>query len=421
MPDMPIDLIAHDSRDSVALLIDAFTEINDMRARIAELEDALAGGGGGGITKSPVELVVASADMPVAVKNAADFVCTGTGDHLVAQQAFDRAGMLFSRNGTSVPSAQQRARVRFTGGRFNFGGAVKVPTAVHGCGAGRGTEIRAVNNNDTGLFKLAAPSSHLITLSDMYLYGNYGSGGSCHGIDLDMTPTSTDSGVTTGYPSSSPDADHALHDLFIDGFEGGTRHAIYKHSVNNTFGTAKHRGSILSRLQIRNCSGNGIWLSGSSDNFISNCHIGTVGNSCYRVEGGNTVVDACKSFFSDQNGFYFGSGRATVNGCTSQDDNLGFYFDAAPSTVSGITVDTANVAAIQASTDRLVLAAFSIFWRASARYAVTQRGLYFDSTYADMTILGQSDDASITNPVVGTVGARSFMRVSTGTSLLAVG
>jgi hypothetical protein len=97
-------------------------------------------------------------------------------------------------------------------------------------------------------------------------------------------------------------------------------------------------------------------------------------------------------------------------------------FDSSPYTASGLIADSAGTNAIQVSTDRLVLTGFSIFNRGGTiQYPTTQRGLYIDGTYADLMIVGQSDNANITTPVQGTPGARSFMRVSDGTTLVSAG
>lgn len=371
------------------------------------------GAGGPGSTGY---ILVASNDAPAAVKAYADFVCDGTADQDQINSAIDLAAALQSRNPDMPAGAKQYGKVILTGGRFNISSGILMRTAVHLSGAGWLTELRSAGCNTAGLIMLADPKDHLCKVSDLYLNGGSGGGGTCSAIDFDMTGSNN---LTGGYPDTNKDSYHMITDLFIDEFRGTGRHGIYLHAT----GTANNRGNIIDRIQIRDCTGgNGIYLSAASDSYISNCHVGGSGDAGYRIATGNTKINNCKSFYSVGYGFYFSSGRGVITGCESQDDQVGYMFDGSPYVASGLIADSSGTSGIHISTDRLVLTGFSIFNRGGTiEFPTTQRGLYFDGTYADLMIVGQTDNSNITTPIQGTPGTRSFMRVSDGTSLVTVG
>jgi len=384
----------------------------------------------GGFTTSPrpVFAQVISNDAPTEWKTAAaadpyTWVCDGTNDETEINLAIDAASPLQSRNAAMPATAKQLGMVQLSGGRFNIGsGGIAMRTAVHLNGAGiAATEVRAVSCNQVGMIRLAAGTDHICHVSNMWLNGNSSSGGTCSAIDFDMSTGSS----TSGYPDTNADAYHHIHDLFIDEFTANTsRHGIYLHagsSPNN-----KNRANMIDRIQIRgnytNAGGVGIYLSAASDSFIMNCHVGEAGTANYRIATGNTKIANCKSFYGNTYGFWFdGSGRGTVTGCESQDDDTGYYFDGAPYTCAALTADTSNVAGMRVSTNDLQLNSFSIFNRSGGRYATQTRGLWYDGTYTDLNLTGQIVPTSITTPVSGAPGSRSFARYSNGTSLIAVG
>jgi hypothetical protein len=378
-------------------------------------------GGGATTVPRPLHLRVVSADAPQYVKDGADYVCDGTADQAEINAALTRAAALPARGGPT--GAEQHGKVELSGGRFNLSGSVLVYTAEWLCGQGNLTELRAVgltavtgSGAAPAMIKKAVPEGHLIRVSHMLVNGSYASGGAgCHGVYFDGAGSTG----TGGYPGSSPDTDHWIHDLFIDGMDGSVRHGIY---IATSSGTAAERGSTVYSCQIRNIGGDGIRYSAASDCFIDRVHIGTVNGDGIHIAAGNTKINNAKTFYCDTRGFYLSSGRGIITACESQDNNIGYMFDGSPWVANSLSADTSNAAGIQVSTDRLVLNGFSIYQRSGARYATGQRGLWFDTnSYADLMVIGQIDDPNITTRIAGTPGPRSFMRVSDGTSLVTFG
>lgn len=371
----------------------------------------------GGFTTSPrpVFVQILSNDAPTEWKTAAaadpyTLVCDGTADDVQWQAAAELCPPLQSRNAGMPAGAKQVSKIVGSGGRFNFATGVSLHTATHAMGSGYGTEIRAVSCNSTGLFRLSAVTDHLVRVSDMYLNGNGSGGGTCSGIDFDMSSGSD----TSGYPSTNPDAYHLISDIYLSQFTSAAgRNGIKLWAT----GTANNRGNLIDRIQGRDFTGNGIELNGASDTKVMNSHIGGA-NVGYMISGGNCTVNHSKSFYSNNVGFWFTSGRCNVAACDSQDDDTGFFFDGSPQTATGITADSPNVAGIRVSTSDMVLTGFSIFSRggpgSSIRFPVSQRGLWYDGTYSRSTILGNvKPSTGITTTVSGTAPSGNVNVVTT--------
>lgn len=389
------------------------TRMNYIETGIKDAHDLIALGGGGGGGGGDAALVVASNDAPTAVKASASYVCNGSDDQVEIQAAIDAAAPLQSRNSDMPVGATQLGRVILTGGRFIITAPIQMRTAVSLMGSGWATELLSSGNTGTGVIRLAAPNDHVVHVQDLQLNGNSSSGGTCNGIDFDMTG----SGDTGGYPGVNPDSYHYISNLLVKGFSNGTRTGIKLWAS----GTANNRGNIITDCQIRDCSANGIWLTASSDSFINTCHIGGSDSAGIRIETGNTKIVNCKTFYSDQYGFYIASGRHTIANCESQDDQVGFWLAGADSVYSALVADTCAADGIVIAANGTVLNGFQSFLRSGGRYTTMANGLRYTASQTDLSIVGRVRPDSITTPISGTPGARSFVRVSNGTTLVSAG
>lgn len=361
---------------------------------------------------TPGAVVVVSNDAPSAVKAAATrlgwYVCDGTADQVQVQAAVDDAAALQSRNSGSPSGALQRGCVQLTGGRFNFSAGVALYTAVHVTGVGRLTEVRSVGCTSVGLFYLASANEHLVELSNMYLEGNWASGGSCAAVYFDNSGTTS----FAGYPGSSPDAYHHIHDLYVNGFESTSRDGIVMYSS-----TSDNRGSMVSRCRIKNVAGSGIVMNGSSDSVISDCTVGTVNDYGILAAGGNVKINGGKVMYADTAGVYASSGRGVISGFEVQDCYDGIYLNAPHWALSAVTVDTSSRYSLRIGDSNIAANGIDIFNRAGGRYATTGYGIYVDAAHTDLTIVGVVDgSARMTTPYSGTVGSRCFVRVPDSTA-----
>jgi hypothetical protein len=359
-------------------------------------------------------VIVASVDAPASVKALADYVCDGTADQVDVQAAVDKAAMLNSRNSSSPVGAEQRGLVGLTGGRFNFSAGVGHRTGVAITGAWSGTEVRAVSNNDVGLFRLANPADHLTHLSKMYLYGNYSSGGSCHGVAYDMS----NSGNTSGYPSTNPDSYHYISDLYLDGFTGGTRNGIYLFATS----TANNRGNIIKNVTGRNFSGTGIFLNSASDSLVEGCQIGTATLDGFRCETGNMRIANSLAFYCDRYGFYLGSNRGTMSDLATQDCATGIYMAGGSYMLNGATIDTCSADGLVIASSNIIASNVMVHLRGGGRYTTQTNGIRFAGTYSNLKVDGVVVPSGITTAVSGTTpSAPSFVRVPNGSTIYSVG
>lgn len=370
----------------------------------------------GGFTTSPrpVFAQVLSNDAPTEWKTAAaadpyTWVCDGTNDEVQWNLAADAAAPWQSRNAGMPAGAKQLGKVVGSAGEFNIGAAgIKTHTGVRLEGQGKLTILRAVGCNQAGLITQTAATDHLMEVADMTLLGNSGSGGTCSGINFNLTGGAN----TSSYPDSNPDSDFLLDNLYVFGFDANTsRNGVYLNA-----GSGDHnRGNMIRNLQVRsnytNPGGTGIYYNGASDSYISNCHVGGY-NIGYQIAGGNTKMDCNKSYYSNQYGVYITSGRALVSGHEAQDDDTGLFLDGVPATLTGLVVDTCNAAGIRFSNDRIQAIGFNVFVRSGGRYATQARGIWYDGTFTNCAIIGNVENSSITTPVSGTV--------PTGTNLVTI-
>jgi len=369
----------------------------------------------GGTVSNAGFIIVASDDAPTAVKNAADYTCDGVDDDVQINAALVDAAPLASRSGPV--GAEQRGRVLLTGGQFVIESPILMYTGTTLWGSGNLTQL--VNTNITSsagagtniaTIKLFDTNTHLVEVGHLWIDGNWASGGNnSHGIAFE-----TGSGTHSAYPDTNPDADIKIHDLLITGHDNaGTRHGIFLDD--------DMRGSIIDRVQIRSCSGNGIYLLASPDSHISNVHIGTIDGSGIVLAGGNNKVMNCKAYYCDSWGLDVQSGRCTIGSFESQDNANGVRLSANHINASGIVIDTSNTEGIYIDGDHIHADAV-VFLRASGRYASQTRGCYMQAGSTNCHAKISVDPSNITTERGGTwTGTANFIRISDGSTLYTVG
>ena len=362
--------------------------------------------GGSGNPSIPASCLVVSSDMPAGYKAAAAsygvpvFVCDGTNDQYEINEAIKLAAPLTSRNAGMPAGAQQFGTVRLTGGRFNIAAPIRMLTGVAVEGAGWTTELRSMANNGSGMFTLTSPSDHATRVSSMWLNGNGAAGGTCNGIDFDMTA----SGNTSAYPDTNPDSYHVIEDLLITRFKSiGSRTSIKLWST----GTSNNRGNYLRQLQIRDSGFHGIWLSSASDCSIDLVHIGSTGDTGIMVSGGNTRITNAKTFYSDNYGMQVSSGRSTIACFESQDDVNGINITGQQALVSGATIDTSQNTGITVSSPTAYLSGVQVFARSGGRFATMANGIVTTGGGGASVIEATINPANITTPVSGTISSNS--------------
>jgi hypothetical protein len=375
-------------------------------------------GSGGGL--APWVCLVVSADAPSAYRTAATamggnvFVCDGTADQVQIQAAIDLAAALASRNDTSPVGAQQWGVVQLSGGRFNISSGINCRTGVRVTGAGWLTELRAVSCTSAGMFQLASVNEHLIQLANLLLEGDGASGGSCSAIDFVMT-NSTNAGVAK-YPSSDPDAYHKLCDLYIRGFDGTSgRHGIRLWCDS----TANQRGWIIDRIQMRLISGDGIHVKSSSDGYISNVHMGTVGGDGFVIDTSNVKMTNNKAFYVDGWALDWSSDQGVCTAFEAQDSAKGVRAAGRQSTLAGIIIDCCETDGLLVEASRQSITGLSVS-KAGGRYTGMALGVRFLSSDGT-SMVGTVASTDISARISGVPGSGSFVRLTGGSSVFTAG
>lgn len=369
-----------------------------------------------GVASRPLRITVAAKDAPAYVKDNANYVCTGTNDHLVINQAITEAAT------GPVAGSSQRAlnAVELSGGEYNCSGAVLLRSGVDVAGAGPyASVLRAVNittatgaGPSVGLVKLYDLNTHGCGIHGFTLEGNGAGGGTCDALVYASDTASNPS----GYPNTSPDPDCYAYDLFVQGFRtpgvgGAGRNGLHL--------ATDMRGTLLHTCQVRSCSGDGVLLSNTPDSHVDRIHVGGIDGWGFNIDGGNNKVTNSKAYYCGLGGMRLHGSRGTFTCLEVQDSVVGVDIGAT-CTLSGVTVDTCQNDGIVVRSTGVSLQAFQVLWRSGARYPSQARGVSFVGSPSEVTAIGRVGTNGIGTKVSGAPGVNSYVRIAGG-SLYSVG
>lgn len=372
-------------------------------------------GAGGAIPAGAV--TVASADAPVAVQNACDYVCTGTNDQTIinqALQAASRANDGFSGDG--------RIGVCLVGPTFYVGNnnstSITMYPNTHLFGFGQGTLISPQFTTvgiDRGVIELYDNMTSHTKVSDLTIARTGATKWEGHGIKY------VGSGVGDNYEiKSGNDAYNRIENVWI-GFAKGKGAWI-----SGTAGGS--RETQIMHCVFWSCDQQGLFIDGSSDSQISDCRAnGGDGYAAFDLGGGNTKIANCKAYYTDNHdGFSISSSRCEIANCAAQDNGRwGFRFTGSNVTASGLVADSnaRNDAAgggfaIQSSG---VYEALHAFDRGQTPASPQNRGIVFTGS-PEVYLSGRVAVDSGSNYIVNSPSAGSYARViRNGSTLYSVG
>jgi hypothetical protein len=369
-------------------------------------------------------ILVASADAPASVKEKAHYVCNGTNDHVEINLAIRDASPTQANDvgqnigvNRAVPEGTQAGRVILSGGEFHISGSILMRTGVWLQGQGPLTFLRAKSNltastgegTPVAMIKKFDQYVHLIVISDMSLYGNFGSGGPGHGIYLE-SGSDLDS-----YPASDPDTYDRIERLFIHYFTTGSRDGIH------IAGKPQGRGVFIDNCAIRNHSGAGIRID-APDGAIQNCNIGG-GQYGIRMTAGNFRLVNNKLWYADTAGLSLENSRIMATGIEVQDCVNGVTITADRNIIEALHLDHFSGTGLTISAN-YVKVSFMMHHRSGGRYGSSPMatGVSFTGTRTQVNVQGVIDPALITTPVTGTTtGTANFIRIAHGSTLVSQG
>lgn len=302
----------------------------------AKWQNKVASAGGGGAGVAPATKVVAANDAPANVKAAADYVCTGTADEVVINQAIAAVAS------DAIGLGTQGGSVLLWGKQFNTAGAIKMRSQVTLRGQGQwATTIKPAASYQPGatggVIELYSGNSQYSTVMDLAIHGNGWAGSAyCCGIYYNQTG------------GTEWDAAHRIMNVYI--------YATGSHGIHLQ-GSATGRGRAYYVANVRiidagttaDVTANGLFLDLLVDSFFFGVDIGSSASHGIAVTGANNRFMGCKSWFSGSlattnhggSGFYITGVRNEFSGCESQDNyGDGYYISGPDNGLSSCTADS---------------------------------------------------------------------------------
>ena len=300
---------------------------------IAKWKNAAAGSGGGG-PAGPI--TVASSDAPQAVKDACEYVCTGTNDQTVINQALQAA----SRPGDGF-GGTGRIGVCLVGPNFYIGNnnstSITMYPSTHLFGLGPGTLLQPQYTTagiDRGVIQLLNVNTAHVYVSDLTIARANSVSWEGHGIKF----TGQGNGDTYEIQSGN-DPYNRIQNVWIGNARGKGAW------LTGTSGGS--RESQVFECVFWNCDEQGLLIDGSSDSQVSDCRAsGGDGFPRFELGGGNTKMANCKTYYSGNgttngDGFLISSSRCEIANCAAQDNGRwGFRFTGTDVTASGLVADS---------------------------------------------------------------------------------
>lgn len=385
-------------------------------------------GTGGGSSTTAVgrtgRVTVASVFAPAYVKDACDFVCTGTDDQLVINQALLRASRPNDGFGGEGLIGVELVGPTFYPGHNNTQPITMYPsTALWGNGAG--TLISPQYGTAwalRGVIELLNTTTAHVRVSDLTIGRHNAVYFNGSGIKF------TGAGDGAAYEiKSGPDPYNWISHVNV--------HFANSKGIWLTGTTGGSRESQLSHCLLWNCMEQGLLIDNSSDSQVSDMRANGGGAfPRFEIGGGNTKIANCKAYYSgNQNatagdGFLFNSSRVEAANLAAQDcGGWGFRFTSTDVSASGLAADSNSRQAAGATTGGFEIAGSGFysglhaFDRGQTPASPQVRGIVITGS-PQIYLTGRSRVPSGTEHVVGTPGANSHARVvRDGTTLFSVG
>lgn len=385
---------------------------------VAKWRNQSFSGGSTGGPSGPV--TVASSDSPQEVKDACEFVCTGTNDQTIINQALLRASRPADGFG-----GEGRIGVCLVGPNFYIGNnnstSITMYPSTHLFGLGPGTLLQpqfTTPGIDRGVIQLLNADTAHVFVSDLTIARPNSVTWEGHGIKF------TGQGEGSAYEiKSGKDPFNRIENVWI-GFAKGKGAWL-------TGSTGGSRESQIFHCVFWNCDEQGLLIDGSSDSQISDCRAnGGNGFPRFELGGGNTKMANCKAYFSGNgttngDGFLISSSRCEIANCAAQDNGRwGFRFTGGDVTASGLVADSnsrtqADGGGFSIGADG-VYEGLHAFDRGQTTSSLQDRCFVFSGT-PQVYLTGRGkfwNTSTSTNYVVGSPGANSYARIVRESSTL---
>ena len=267
--------------------------------------------------------IVAASNSSQALKDAADYVATGTGDQTIINNAL---------------TAAAGGKVYLTEGTFTLGGSINIPNNTTLAGAGRGTLITMANStNLTGITNTTAGGNGTgIVIQDLRLDGNKANQTSGNGIYFTGVGSGSGSSAVQGAKISGVWANNWYGDgiWFNDSFnstitgtsaEGNNGRGInlggfYYYDTNNTVSNNIVQGNTSDGIYVgytnaNTVTGNVVQSNGGVGIYLSAAKRTTVTGNVVQENGYGIAVSSLSANNTvSGNDMYNNGGTTTNNG-----------------------------------------------------------------------------------------------------------
>lgn len=359
--------------------------------------------------KTPT-IVVASVDMPQSVKDRADFVCDGTDDDVQINAAIAMA----ARGPVNYGTGTEQGLVQLTGGSFKLSNSILMLSGVSLKGMGGLTHVSGTITTATGsgtekaLVKLNDVNVHDTRLEDMWLDRQSNFSGHLVQYMGDGGEGSSD------FPSG-----------------GWSSHYVQRlnlglHASGDAINLINCPNVIITDVNISNVNGSGIVAIGCKRLMITRVvcrYLFSTGIVC--VESTVNISDCVVNDAYNEAAYVMADcDPCIVTGCVALNSRYGFMIQGQVTGTALTAIGCAD-AAFRMGGNGLLLQACTAYNTGTGRFPATVHGFQFVSLpnpLTDVQVTGVVRPANITNPVSGdTSGARNFVRISDGSSLVTRG
>lgn len=303
-------------------------------ANRADVTIAAAAGAASGVTP----FLVAAADAPTSWKDAAAYICDGTGDQAeiaaaeLAALNSGAGGMVFLSPGTFNVAANSPIKKQ---GRVWLRGCGWATALVP-----QGTWSDTVNGAPSAVIRLLWNSG----LADDSAYGEAwglshlridGGYKNCHGIYLRVQANGT------FWPSApgNKDTHIRMNDLWI-GNVG--KNGIHGYALSNSGNDWQRIGSThVTNVDIMNPTGSGVYIEdGWVDSFWHSVNVGSPGAYGFYVHGNDHYFTGSKAWYATEASWYIAGNHNALDGCRSQNGHKhGAHITGDGNTFNGFLAD----------------------------------------------------------------------------------
>lgn len=275
-----------------------------------------------GTGTGPGMLLVAASNAPAAIKQSAHYLCSGSDDQQVINQAV-------------ADLAETGGVVQLSEGTFQCGGPVRLNRRIALVGKGRATQLKAVGTwvaydgaQQGAVIEPLNEGIDKTMVAHLAINGSRYAGADVQGIYYNIShKRQFDEG---------PDAAHHFFDLYI---YQTRRHGFHL--------TGSHmRANKISHVRVYNVGEEGVteahgFLQDSPDTYYEMCESGSASGSGFFVNGTNCHFVNCKSWYSDLSGWQIRKPRGHYAACEAQDNaEHGFFITTGPNSLVACHADS---------------------------------------------------------------------------------